>query len=342
MSTAGVQAASPAPEPSSPGTITREQWELYRQRFVDRSGRIIDDANKGISHSEGQGFGLLLAYLAGDRSAFMQIWTFTRIELLLRDDGLVAWRWDPDAKPHVTDINDASDGDLLIAYALALAGKNWDNPQFTVAAKDLAGAIGKRLVVERDDRNLLMPGAAGFGEPDRPDGPVVNLSYWVYEALPVMAELAPGTDWEKLSTSGRALLAQARFGPAGLPADWVSARSERLEPAKGFPQQFGYDGLRIPLYLLRAGYADRALLAPFAQVWGGESGRVAVVALSDGQPIENLADPGYQMLAATLACVLDRKPIPTALRVFRPTSYYPSTIHLLALSLVAQRHRECL
>ena len=54
--------------------------------------------------------------------AFETIFTFTRVELLIRDDGLAAWRWDPAATPRVTDINNATDGDILIAYALGLAG----------------------------------------------------------------------------------------------------------------------------------------------------------------------------------------------------------------------------
>ncbi len=64
---------------------------------------------------------MLLAYLAASPADFEQIWYFTRTELLLRDDGLAVWKWDPNVKPHVTDTNNASDGDMLIAYALALA-----------------------------------------------------------------------------------------------------------------------------------------------------------------------------------------------------------------------------
>ena len=62
---------------------------------------------------------------------FERIFDFTRNQLLIRDDGLAAWKWDPNANPHIVDVNDASDGDILIAYALGLAGKAWDEPRYT-------------------------------------------------------------------------------------------------------------------------------------------------------------------------------------------------------------------
>ena len=107
------------------GTIPSADWEAYRSRFVEDSGRVVDTANGNISHSEGQGYGLLLALAASDRRSFEQIWSFTFTELLIRDDGLAVWKWDPAAKPRVTDRNNATDGDLLIAYALAKAGEVW-------------------------------------------------------------------------------------------------------------------------------------------------------------------------------------------------------------------------
>ena len=79
--------------------ITPEAWQAYKGKFLDPGGRIIDDANGNISHSEGQGYGLLLAVLAGNSADFELIWSFTRTELLLRSDGLAAWKWNPATKP---------------------------------------------------------------------------------------------------------------------------------------------------------------------------------------------------------------------------------------------------
>jgi endo-1,4-beta-D-glucanase Y len=113
-----VLAATAASTPAgAEATVQPSEWNLYKARFLDPAGRIVDNANGNISHSEGQGYGLLLSYLADDRGDFDRIWSFTRTEMLVRNDGLAAWKWDPLAKPHVSDTNNATDGDLLMAYS---------------------------------------------------------------------------------------------------------------------------------------------------------------------------------------------------------------------------------
>src|SRR5690606_28172245 len=96
------------------GVAAEDFWPAYKSRFVEANGRVIDNANGSISHSEGQGYGLLLSYLAGDEAAFRQIWRFTDRQLYVRPDGLAAWRWDPNATPPITDMNNATDGDILV------------------------------------------------------------------------------------------------------------------------------------------------------------------------------------------------------------------------------------
>jgi endo-1,4-beta-D-glucanase Y len=334
--------AAPIPASLRPGSLTPQQWQPWRERFTTADGRVVDDVNNDISHSEGQGYGLLLAVLAQDRPTFARIWGFTRRELLLRDDGLAVWRWDPKSSPHVTETNNASDGDILIAYSLALAGEAWNVPEFTQASRDLATAIGHVLVTHVGDRTVLMPAARGFGAQDRPDGPVINLSYWIFEALPVLARLAPDSNWDGLADSGRDLVHAAQFGPARLPSNWISLQTDAPAPAAGFDRQFGYDAIRIPLYLLRAGIVDRSLLEPFVKLTASPTDVPGIINLVDGRTVSDLGDPGYRMMAAALACALDRKPIPAALKTSALTSYYPSTLGLLALSTVAQNYPECL
>lgn len=324
------------------GTVSTADWRAYSDRFVAPTGRVIDDGNGGISHSEGQGYGLLLAFAADDRAGFERIWSFTRTELMLRDDGLAVWSWQPTA-PHVRDTNNASDGDLLIAYALAEAGWAWNEPAYLAAATGIATVLGKKTVVKDSGQVLLLPGVEGFGRDARPDGPVVNLSYWIFEALPVMAQLAPATDWEGLAKTGMALSEAARFGAEKLPTDWISVRNKQVEPAAGFDPEFGYNAIRIPLYMMRAGITDPTLLAPYEKAWLGAGKLGPAVINVKTNAVENpLNEPGYRILGAALACVRDKTPIPADLRTFVPTLYYPSTLHLLSLSFLTERHAECL
>lgn len=326
------------------GTLPAAAWKAYLDHFVEDNGRVVDAANGGISHSEGQGYGMLLAYLAGDRSNFERLWSFTRTELVIRDDGLAAWRWDPNSTPHVTDVNAASDGDLLIAYALAKAGAAWNQQSYIDAARKMANAIGQKLIVKDGGRTILLPGVSGFSAADRPDGPILNLSYWIFETFPVMAQLAPNFDWATAANSGLELLSIAQLGPARLPPDWISAPAGKpVTVAEGFTPVFGYNSLRISLYLLRAGIENTALQEPFRRNWLVENGGIpAIVDIPTGRVLTRLTDPGYRMLPAVLACALNATPIPDDLRRFEPTLYYPSTLYLLGWALVAERYPKCL
>ncbi|MDX3807681.1 glycosyl hydrolase family 8 [Bosea thiooxidans] len=317
--------------------VPADAWNLYRQKFVTAEGRVVDDVNGGISHSESQGYGLMLPCLAGDRAAFASIFAFTRTELLIRDDGLAAWRWDPKANPHVTDINNASDGDLLIAAALACAGTRWTMPSYTAAGRQIANALAKAALLQRGGETWLMPAAIGFSEKERSDGPVINPSYWVFEAFPVLAKLTGDQSWMQVQASGQKLLDE--LAKRKMPApDWLSIKAEP-KPAEGFPPQLSYNAIRIPLYLLRAGLGEKARLEPFRQVWADG---VAVVDVHSGKPVEPLPDAGYRILSAAMACALDGTPIPAELKTFQPTAYYPSTLQLLSLSMLSERYPKCM
>lgn len=329
------------PAAAQTARIDAASWGAYKAKFLDVSGRIIDNANGNISHSEGQGYGMLLAYLANNPSDFEQIWYFTRTELLLRDDGLAVWKWDPTATPHVTDINNASDGDMLIAYALALAGSAWNNQYYLEAATKIADALLAHAVVRSGGRTILLPGVEGFSAPGRADGPVVNPSYWIYEAIPVMALLAPSDSWNALASDGLALLRAMQFGPRKLPAEWVSLRRQP-QPAERFDAEFGYNAIRIPLYLARAGVSDKDLLLRLQSGMTAGDGAPATIDLKTGQPKQSLPDPGYRIVNDVVACVTYGTKLPASSRQFAPSLYYPSTLQLLGLAFVGEKHPECL
>ncbi|MDI7862113.1 glycosyl hydrolase family 8 [Rhizobiaceae bacterium n13] len=338
---AGLFAVVLASGAASKPLISAEAWNAYKENFLDTSGRIIDTGNGNISHSEGQGYGLLLAYYADSPPDFEQIWSFTRTELLVRDDGLAVWRWDPSKRPHVTDINNATDGDILIAYALALAGARWNRDDYTAAASRIATALASKAVVAHGERLLLLPAVTGFAAADRPDGPVINPSYYIFEAFPLLAQLAPQADWTKLSGDGLALVEKMQFGPRQLPTDWVSLAGE-MRPADGFPGEYGYNALRIPLYLARAGNPAPALVQRLRKQTTGPEDSLQLMTFDDAGPGTLLTDPGYRFINHLVACVAEAKPIPEDLRQFRPTLYYPSTLHLLGLAYAAEKHPGCL
>ncbi|WP_245524489.1 glycosyl hydrolase family 8 [Methylobacterium nonmethylotrophicum] len=320
-------------------------WRAYKARFVTQAGRVVDTGNGGVSHSEGQGYGMLLAVLAGDRATFERIWTWTRANLMVRDDQLLAWRWEPDRRPAVADMNDAADGDLLVAWALAEAVAAWGDPSHRVAGRRIAVELGRKLILPRAAHGpLLLPAVAGFSAEDRPDGPVVNLSYWIFPAFDRLPLLAPEFDWAGLDRSGRRLIRAARFGPARLPSEWVSLAGAAPRPADGLSAEFAYNALRIPLYLAMAGATDADLYAPFLSLWPRpEAGNLALVDTASGTIKARLTETGYGAIPALAACAARATPFPPALTRVRAESehYYPATLQLLALATLKVRYPAC-
>ena len=85
--------ATTASAASGPTGLLKDGWRQYKDRFVTSEGRVVDNANGDISHSEGQGYVMLIAERLEDRPAFEAVWQWTKSNLFVRGDGLAAWRW---------------------------------------------------------------------------------------------------------------------------------------------------------------------------------------------------------------------------------------------------------
>jgi endoglucanase len=316
-------AAEPAPSPAAPPVARLAGWSAWKQTFIQPPGRVVDPGQGGISTSESQGFGLLLAASGDDRATFDALWTWTRNNLGVRDDGLFAWRWQP--ATGVTDRNDAADGDLLIAWALARAGQRFGDAAYTEAARRIAQAIRAHLLVPTAWGVVLMPALQGF---DTAKGRVVNLSYWVFPAFAALDRIDPSPQWKAVTDAGLRLLQIARFGRWALPPDWLLL-VDPLVPDPGRPQRYGYEAVRIPLYLYWAHLGTPELLAPFLEFWGSFQCKdylPAWVNLNDDSIDSFGAPPGMRAirtLAGTAKAPADASP-PIARQ-----DYYSATLGLL-------------
>ena len=325
----GLAAALPGNLRAAP--FDAAAWRRYAERFLLPEGRIVDTGNKGISHSEGQGYGMLLAVAAGDRAAFDRLWGWTQRVLMVRGDGLAAWRWTPDGG--VADRNNASDGDMLIAWALLRAAEVWQAEAYRTAAAAIVKALASGLLVEQAGLTVLLPGRDGFRKGDTL---VLNPSYWFFPAIRAFAALPGGERWSKLSDAGLVLLSKARFGGFQLPPDWMTLDAAgAVGIADGFKKQYGYDAVRVPLYLAWDGYRDPYYFRPFAMLatkYGGTA-VPATVSLPGGTTTQVAASVG--MLAVyRLACRLAGAGDPVTVPPLAPDEdYYSTTLaHLSALA----------
>src|SRR6185369_11612947 len=180
------------------GAAADADWTYYKQSYVSPQGRVIDTGHEGISHSEGQGIGLLLAVHNRDQPAFDSIWQWTRMNLQVRGDKLSAWKWVPnpgEAGGKVADRNNATDGDIFIAWALYRAGRQWKESAYLQSGTEISRDIRAKLLGQSAHGPVLLPGEQGFVKA----GTVtINLSYWVFPALQDLNRLDPAPEWEKL------------------------------------------------------------------------------------------------------------------------------------------------
>lgn len=244
-----------------------DEWRVFLSRYGTSDGRIIDTANGGISHSEGQGTGLLIATAAGDLSAFERIleWTFRNLQR--PTDMLSSWRFQPDASIQVSDRNNATDGDILIAWALQRAAVRFGRPAYAGLAAGICRDILQLCTRRVGQRLILLPGSFGFEQRGHVQ---LNPSYYIFPALADFNQLLPRAEWNQLAAAGRELCRSATFGRWSLPADWVDLPTETGAPprlARDKPARFSWDAVRVPLNLAWGGFAQEPALRAAAAFW---------------------------------------------------------------------------
>lgn len=316
-----------AASPGQAASLPAAEWQRYMASFISPEGRVVDPAQDGISHSEGQGYGLLLALAADDRPSFERIWRWTA-DNLRREDGLFAWRWLPQQTPHVTDWNNATDGDLLLAWALARAGKRWQREDWLAEARRIAERIRSTLIAQTGFGPVLLPAQQGFSQNNNLS---LNPSYWVFPAFKALAEIDPDPIWSQLERSGLTLINLTRFGPHQVPPDWVVLYADgRLGlPADPNRRRFGFEAIRLPLYLCWAGLNEPLLLQALQQAWPNEQ----VPAWLDLATGERAAYP-LTLSQRSIRQLIQRCGKPARELAppitIEPNDYYGSTLNLLS------------
>lgn len=237
-------------QPALPPNVQGERlWEQYKTAFIQDNGRVIDKRQLQISHSEGQGYGLLCSVLYDDRATFHRIWQWTKNNLQSRKDDLFVWAW---GKRHdglwgVIDYNNATDGDLLIAYALLKASAKWNEIGYKIEGLKIIKEIRTSLSVNWEKRTFLLPGYYGFIRGD--GGVVLNPSYVILPAYRAFAEIDDKTFWKKVYEDSLFLLERGAFGRLKLPPDWVILHKTDIAIFEEKGSLFGYESIRTLLYL---------------------------------------------------------------------------------------------
>jgi endo-1,4-beta-D-glucanase Y len=177
---------------------------------------------------------------------------------------------------------------------------------------------------------VLLPGLDGF---TRKDGSVlVNPSYYVYPAFAVFPHLDRSPIWARLRVDGLRLLAKARFGTWDLTPDWVTIdKAGQVAPAAQVPPRFGYDAIRIPLYLIWGHVATKQRLAAEMRFWDGfaDNPVPAWVDVTSGAVAPFPAPDGFLAIIDLVRARLHDNPAPLP-EIGDADDYYSASLILLA------------
>ena len=225
-------------------------WIIFRDKFVQADGRVVDFSADAQSTSESQAYAMFFALVANDRPSFDRLLTWTRANLAQGDLSarLMAWKWGrrTDGSWGVIDNNAAGDAALWLAYVLFQAARRWRDSSLRAAAELMQARIEKELVVDVAGVGpVLLPGPQGFVL--KSGGWKLNPSYLPLPVLRGLATEVPTGVWGALVATTVSMIESVT--PHYLVPDWVALRPERgfvLDPELGY--QGSYDAIRAYLW----------------------------------------------------------------------------------------------
>lgn len=222
-------------------------WEQYKTNFISSDGRIIDHSQLQSTHSEGQGYGMRLSVMYNDKPTFEKLWEWTKKNLAVRSDNLFAWQWGkrPTGEWGVIDYNNATDGDILIAYALLEAAEKWHVSSYKTDSLKILGDLRKKLSINWKGHALLLPGYYGFVNEQ---GIIINPSYFIFPAFRLFGQVEDKSFWGKVYSDSLSIAGQACFGILCLPGDWVILK-DKASLHSGNSAYFGKEAIRLLLHL---------------------------------------------------------------------------------------------
>ncbi|MGP9789297.1 glycosyl hydrolase family 8 [Roseinatronobacter sp. NSM] len=321
----------------------RPVWDSWKAAFLGSDGRVIDGLQRDASHSEGQGYGMLLATVFDDAASFQSMYQWTERHLAIRPDPLLAWRWLPGQANPVPDRNNASDGDLFYAWALMRAATKFGNRAYLLRAQQIAQALGETCVVAlpgSTDQTVFLPASFGFVHDTHM---TINPSYYMPLA---MRELAAATGVSRLAICaqhGEALL--NRIAAEGLVPDWVDIRAGSVSGAQSLSSNAGYEAMRVPLFMIWSRVPQHAavqrMVAVYERTVQPGVGVPTVIEPLSGVVLETSGDMGYQALAGLTMCSAQNR-LGAAIPPFTPNQpYYPATLQLFAMIAANETLPEC-
>jgi endoglucanase len=239
-----------------------DAWSLFKQRFIQQDGRVIDRMNQDFTHSEAIGYTLFFALSYDDRETFEKVHEWMSNNLKKNEFGLYGWKWGKaeSDKWHMLDMNNATDGDMWIASSLLMAYEKYGKAEYLEDALVLLEAVRNNLIfIAEDGMSYLLPAKSGF---INEQVLTINPSYLILHLFQQFARYENKSVWLKLYNDSKIVLQKSRFGCFQIHPDWVEVDVKsgvfNLKSEEPF---FSYDAVRVPLFIsyARKVYKDTEL-----------------------------------------------------------------------------------
>ena len=342
--------------------LLQQSWQVYRQRFIQADGRVIDREANDRSISEGQAYALLRAVMIDDRDTFDRVlqWSETNLQRRNPDgsraDSLWAWKWgkQPNGNWGTIDNNFASDGDIDAVNALIWAAQRWNHSPYLDLARQKLQDLWNLSTLQANGSRYLLPGPRAAFQ-SQPNQAYLNPSYFAPYAFRLFAQIDPSRDWLSLvDSSYQVLESSAQLSAVGLPSDWVVLDTQTgkvtASTAEKLPSRYGFDAYRVwwRISLDAAQFEEpRAIrylqrqLQPLRQQWQTRQNIPAKIDLQGNPLVDYESTSQYAMLypafqvtdPAIASAIYEQKLLPTYRDGFwdNDSAYYVQNLTWLGL-----------
>jgi len=236
-------------------------WEGYKENYIfcgadcgDNMGLVFDPNMGYQAVSEGVGYGLLMAVMMDDQSAFDTIYDAAHAIMLDEETGLFNWRVDNTGQ--LTGENSATDAEVDIAAALIFAQARVDRGEWAQHAGRPYGERARLLLdsiylYEVVDGRFLTPGDGWGGGGQE----IINLSYFAPAWFRIFDQFEGGDRWYPLIRQGyRSLYSVPNGNRLGLAPDWSTANGKPAfdycdregRPRDACRFEMTFDAIRVP------------------------------------------------------------------------------------------------
>lgn len=249
---------------NNPTDWLQNSWNVYRKKFIQHDGRVMDFFSENATTSEGQSYALLRAVWLNDKPSFDLIWAWTQQNIQNREnDVLFAWKWGEDANSgewKTLDSTQASDADQDIALALLMANKRWEEARYKQQALAILDDFWRYNVVNSKIGPVVLPGGDWYRTDTAiPVSTILNPSYFSPATYRLFAEVDASHPWQQLaSTSYKVIQKSQTLGKTKLSPDWVMLNRSTgdvylqndFDRYSAQRSNFGYEAVRTPWRVL--------------------------------------------------------------------------------------------